>query len=171
MSVSYTTAHSNAGSSTHWARPRIESTCLWILVGFVTTGPWQELPRLCQFNDFFDDYISLGNCCLADFTSKILSRYMKPAYSIFLLLGKKFSQIHTVPYRSLVLWNHWKVPHNLPLRLENSERGGVPWTILGKYESTQHGSLWVSQFYPQNGRIHSQFAIKSLHLLVLSSHL
>ena len=34
MSVTYTTAHSNAGSFTHWGRPGIVSTTAWFLVGF-----------------------------------------------------------------------------------------------------------------------------------------
>ena len=33
-SVTYTTAHSNARSSTHWARPGIEPKSSWMLVGF-----------------------------------------------------------------------------------------------------------------------------------------
>ena len=36
----YATAHGNAGSLTHWARPGIELTPSWILVGF---EPWWEL--------------------------------------------------------------------------------------------------------------------------------
>ena len=43
MSVTYTTAHSNARSLTHWVRPGIEPMSSWILVGFITTEPWQEL--------------------------------------------------------------------------------------------------------------------------------
>ena len=42
MSVTYTTAHGNASSLTHWARPGIEPTTSWLLVGFInhwaTTG-------------------------------------------------------------------------------------------------------------------------------------
>ena len=44
MSVTYTTAHSNAGFLTHWARPGIKPTSSWILVGFITTEPQWELP-------------------------------------------------------------------------------------------------------------------------------
>ena len=44
-SRTYTTAHGNAGSLTHWARPGIEPTSLWILVGFVSTVPQRELPE------------------------------------------------------------------------------------------------------------------------------
>ena len=36
LSVTYTTAHGNAGSLTHWTRPGIEPTSSWILGGFVT---------------------------------------------------------------------------------------------------------------------------------------
>ena len=42
--LAYVTAHSNARSLIHWERPGIECTSLWILVSFVTTEPWQELP-------------------------------------------------------------------------------------------------------------------------------
>ena len=44
-SVTYTMAHGNTGSLTHWARPGVEPTSLWILVRFVTAEPWWELPR------------------------------------------------------------------------------------------------------------------------------
>ena len=40
----YTTAHGNAGSLTHWVRPGIEPASSWILVRFVSTEPWWELP-------------------------------------------------------------------------------------------------------------------------------
>ena len=44
-SATYTTAHGNAGSLTHLTRPRIEPTSSWILIGFVTTEPRQELQK------------------------------------------------------------------------------------------------------------------------------
>ena len=43
-SVTYTAAQGNAGSLTHWARPGIEHTTSWFLVGFVSAVPRQELP-------------------------------------------------------------------------------------------------------------------------------
>ena len=43
--LTYTTAHSNSGSLTHWVRPGIQPTSSWILVGFVTTEPQRELQR------------------------------------------------------------------------------------------------------------------------------
>ena len=43
-SVTYTTAQSNAGSLTHWARLGIKPTTSWFLVGFVTAAPRWELP-------------------------------------------------------------------------------------------------------------------------------
>ena len=41
--VTYTTAHGNAGSLTHWARPGIEPISTWMLVKFISTEPRQEL--------------------------------------------------------------------------------------------------------------------------------
>ena len=41
-SVTCTTAHGNARSLTHWARPGIEPTSSWILVGFISTELWWE---------------------------------------------------------------------------------------------------------------------------------
>ena len=43
MSVTYTIAHGNAGSPTHWVGPGIDTESSWILVRFITTEPWQEL--------------------------------------------------------------------------------------------------------------------------------
>ena len=42
----YTTAHSNAGSLTHWKRPGIKPMSSWILVGFVSTEPQQNTTGL-----------------------------------------------------------------------------------------------------------------------------
>ena len=42
--------HSNAESLTHWARPGIEPTTSWFLVGFVSTAPRWELPVQLIFN-------------------------------------------------------------------------------------------------------------------------
>ena len=42
-SETYTTAQSNVGSLTHWARPGIKPATSWFLVRFVTTAPQQEL--------------------------------------------------------------------------------------------------------------------------------
>jgi len=42
-SATYTTAHRNTGSLTHWARPGIELASSWMLVRFVSSEPQQEL--------------------------------------------------------------------------------------------------------------------------------
>ena len=42
-SSTYTIAHRNAGSLTHRAKPGIEPTTSWFLVGFVSTAPQREL--------------------------------------------------------------------------------------------------------------------------------
>ena len=43
-SATYTTAHSNARSLTHQARPGLEPATSWFLVGFVSAAPQWELP-------------------------------------------------------------------------------------------------------------------------------
>ena len=43
--LAYPTAHGNPRSLTHWARPGIEPSSSWTLVGFVTPKPQQELPQ------------------------------------------------------------------------------------------------------------------------------
>ena len=45
VTATYTTAHSNAGSLTHWVRPGIKLMSLGMLVEFVTTEPQRELPH------------------------------------------------------------------------------------------------------------------------------
>ena len=52
-SVTYTTAHGNAGSLTHWTRPGIKLTSSWILVGFLShcAGLMRTPKRHC-FNFF-----------------------------------------------------------------------------------------------------------------------
>ena len=43
-SATYTTAHGNAGSVIHWARPGIELSSSWVLVRFITAEPqWEFL--------------------------------------------------------------------------------------------------------------------------------
>ena len=49
MSATYTTAHGNAGSLTHWARPGIEPATSWFLVRFVSAVPQWELPGFLIF--------------------------------------------------------------------------------------------------------------------------
>ena len=44
MSANNTTAHGNTGALIHRARPGIEPASSWILVGFISAVPQQELP-------------------------------------------------------------------------------------------------------------------------------
>ena len=44
MSATYTTAHSNTGSLTHWARPRIKPASSWSLGGFVNRWAMKGTP-------------------------------------------------------------------------------------------------------------------------------
>ena len=46
-------SHSNTGSLTHWVKLGIEPESSWILVGFITTEPWQELHLLFLCFSFY----------------------------------------------------------------------------------------------------------------------
>ena len=49
MSATYTTAHGNDGSPTHWTKPGIRLTSSWILVGFVNRWAMKGSPWIdCQ---------------------------------------------------------------------------------------------------------------------------
>ena len=48
VSATYTTAHGNARSLTHWVRPGIKPATSWFLVGFVSTAPQRQLPTSHQ---------------------------------------------------------------------------------------------------------------------------
>ena len=48
-SATYTTAHGNAGSLTHWARPGIKLASWWILVRFLTCWATMGTPPDCSF--------------------------------------------------------------------------------------------------------------------------
>ena len=63
-SVTYTTAHSNAGSLTCWLRLRMEPASLWILVRFVPTEPQQEFPKknVLNFSGRLDDIPEQEQC-------------------------------------------------------------------------------------------------------------
>ena len=52
LSSTYTTAHGNTRSLTHWARPGIEPTTSWFLVGFIYAVPQPEL-LLSVFMNYF----------------------------------------------------------------------------------------------------------------------
>ena len=49
-SVTYTITHGNTRSLTHWARPGIEPVSSWMLVGFITAEPQQQLLNLLFIN-------------------------------------------------------------------------------------------------------------------------
>ena len=80
-----TEAHGNTGSLTHWARPNIEPTTSWFLVGFVSAAPqWklfkiQALPtsqvRMCVQEKLFSGILnmSMNHLGICRWTSFILS--------------------------------------------------------------------------------------------------
>ena len=57
MSVTYTTAHSNASSFTHWAGPGVEPVSSWILVGFINHWAMTGTPPCLFFFCFLGLYL------------------------------------------------------------------------------------------------------------------
>ena len=70
--VTYTTAHGNTTSVTHWARPGIEPTSSWILVSFINRWAMKGTPALpwclchCSSSSsyFIADFFFFIFCCL-----------------------------------------------------------------------------------------------------------
>ena len=69
MSTTCTTAHGNAGSLTHWVRLGVEPASSWILVGFASSVPQQELPS--PFNCFDGNFKNSNNSSLTPFRRKM----------------------------------------------------------------------------------------------------
>ena len=55
-------AHSSAGSLTHWVRPGIKPMSSWILVGFFTAKPWWTLAHLLLVHTISVFLREISNC-------------------------------------------------------------------------------------------------------------
>ena len=92
VSETYTEAHGNTGSLTHWVRSGIEPASSWILVGFITAEPWQELHVECMFKSalFHFNFRFLSMTFKFQFSPDILldsylwvSKYLKTVKTLF----------------------------------------------------------------------------------------
>ena len=92
-SAIYTTAHSNAGSLTHWATPEIEPTSSWILVGFVTNEPQWELLDTQILNNILENRIQQMGFVSRSQTESTLKKSISLICRINRLKKKK-SQAH-----------------------------------------------------------------------------
>ena len=80
-SVTYTTAHGNARSPTHWARSGIEPASSWILVGFISIVPQQEFPQMSPtLVSFFQNCKSYPTTCPTSWLCSVLSPTVLPAF-------------------------------------------------------------------------------------------
>jgi len=89
VSATYTTAHSNAGPLTHWARPGIEPVSSWILVGFLTHCATTRTPL---FWVLFVSYISQNEIiwCFS-LSIWLISLNLIPSRSIHVVTDGKIS--------------------------------------------------------------------------------
>ena len=90
-SMTYTTAHHNARSLTHWAGPGIGPESSWMLLGFITNEPRWELSPCCILNFGLPSLYILWSVC------GLYVQYFSPC-----LPGEKLCGRHLVPG-----WNDW----------------------------------------------------------------
>ena len=62
-------SHSSAGSLTHWARPGMETTTSWFLVGFVSAQPQRKLHSV-NF-EFYSSGFPTVFCCIGNFLKNV----------------------------------------------------------------------------------------------------
>ena len=86
----YTTAHSKAGSLTHWVRPGIEPATSWFLVRFVSTVPQRELLSWL-FKVCF--VISINWYFVQKFVSDNAENYRCFLFKTTKIFGKNFKQM------------------------------------------------------------------------------
>jgi len=119
MSATYTTANSNAGSLSHWARPGIEPASSWILVWFISAAPKWEL---------WKKYFWAASVCQALFEARLSQHQiywrLVPMISFLWLLGQMITNLlawnnrHLFvdsskvqkPKMGLFFWPHQKFP-------------------------------------------------------------
>jgi len=106
----YTTAHSNTGSLTHWARPGIKSVSSWILVRFVTTELWWELPfssfLSVQFSDINYTHIIVWPSPLSAFKTFPSPSANSVNIKQNFLYSPSFTNLNFLSPDSLRKWNH-----------------------------------------------------------------
>ena len=100
-SATHTTAHGNAGSLTHWARPGIEPAVSWFLVGFVNHCATTGTPTIA--------FLLLSYCWFR-------VRRRNESDGAFAIFGDKvlywrFSNINFVAFSSNVLFNYYLAGH------------------------------------------------------------
>ena len=84
----YTTAHSNTRSLTHWSRPEIKPITSWFLVRFVFAVPWREL--------LFHSFLWLSNIPLHVCTASLSNPLLMDIQFVF-----TFWLLSTVPQWTL----------------------------------------------------------------------
>ena len=76
-SMTYTTAQGNAKSPTHWVRPRIKPTSLWILVRFITL--WAKIGTPFFFKKIFIYLFIYFHSCICGIWKFLARSQVRPA--------------------------------------------------------------------------------------------
>ena len=92
-SSTYTTAHGNAGSLTHWARPGIEPASSWLLSRFVSAEPWWEL----LMNNFLKVMSFISSIFIWDFLSAFPKWIVPVCFHDWYLSAVRIISLHLCP--------------------------------------------------------------------------
>ena len=128
--MTYTTAHGNSRSLTHWSRPGIEPATSSFLVRFVSTAPWWELqlylfyyetriPYFCN-TSLFLSYTHAYNLLL-QFFFNLPGFYLWIYDNIRDSTGLKLKLLDSSPHSSLVsghCYFCWQLPPGVQAHLE-----------------------------------------------------
>ena len=153
--VTYTTAHGNTGSLTHWVSSGIEPASSRILVRFISAEPQRKLPRLCFLKDgnskaavyTLKQIKSLGPGSLLQ-VSCMASRQMRRT------LERKKRQFHPGSWEPVF-------PVILSLAQQVSHQPVIIWAYRGA--GIENQELWKSSAF-DSGKHFSNDTITSLSL-------
>ena len=147
-SVTYTIAHGNAWSLTHWAGPGIEPGSSWMPVRLVSAEPRQELPLSSWQRFIWWDMLFPGS-------SPILSPRAGP-YSLFHSLATEIGSgvdgllLHLnswLPGGFLEMLRWITIMRNDGPKQGSWELGAArvaPWPGVGRLRETQEKGLWLA---------------------------
>ena len=153
--LAYTTAHSNAGSLTHWVRPGIKPASSCILVRFASVAPqWELLNKFIHTNICL--YSSVREICKQWFI-----HFVSDIFAIFILevgfhcfTGRVILSMALLSSGSLISHLGWCLPppifpFPIPLRLHNHSAFYPPPYVTSHFleARVQSHILAVKPFY------------------------
>ena len=121
-SATHTTAHSNTGLLTHWARPGIETASSWIPDGFVSAAPKQELLLIFYVSIVFPfpkcyEVGILEDEGFSDYLLILSNVHLRFFWSFLGFISHFFLWLNNIPlygYTTVYLFTFWRTSWLLP---------------------------------------------------------